>query len=164
MSAVVDGNSPLITSRENLAALEQFARKFGETANAQTIFAPPIEKEGMVIIPVGKAQWRIGAGNGNAPQADMFFFPVIVQGGGGNNPKVQAGKKEEAEGGGVFARASITPTGYIVLKNGQASFKPIIDTSTILNLKWPAIAFIIAIALRTLTRPLGKKRHEEKTT
>lgn len=165
MSTVAEEKSTFVTSQENLSALEQFARKFSETANAQTIFAAPIERDGTVIIPVGKANWRIGAGNGSAPQADMFFFPVIVQGGSGSMPKSPNGKKEEAEGGGVFGRASISPIGYIVLKNGKASFKPIIDPATIL--KWPAIFFIVSVALRALTMPFDRKRdrkrHEPKS-
>ena len=74
------------------------AEKLGAVARAATIFAEPVEQDGITVIPVAKARWGFGGGVGHRKDED---------GAGG--------------GGGV----QVTPVGFIEIKNGQAEFRPI---------------------------------------
>ena len=78
--------------------LGTMAEKLGAVARASTVFAEPVEGQGITVIPVAKARWGFGGGVGHRKDED---------GGGG--------------GGGV----QITPVGFIEIKNGQAEFRPI---------------------------------------
>jgi uncharacterized spore protein YtfJ len=78
--------------------METIAEKLGATARASTVFAEPVEREGITVIPVAKARWGFGGGVGHRHDED---------GAGG--------------GGGV----QVTPVGFIEIKNGQADFRPI---------------------------------------
>ena len=78
--------------------LETMAEKLGAVARASTVFSEPIERQGITVIPVAKAQWGFGGGVGHSKDED---------GAGG--------------GGGV----QVTPVGFIEIKDGQAAFRPI---------------------------------------
>lgn len=74
------------------------AEKLGAVARASTVFAEPVERDGITVIPVAKARWGFGGGVGRSRNED---------GAGG--------------GGGV----QVTPVGFIEIKNNQAEFRPI---------------------------------------
>lgn len=40
------------------------AEKLGAVARAATIFAEPVERDGITVIPVAKARWGFGGGGG----------------------------------------------------------------------------------------------------
>jgi uncharacterized spore protein YtfJ len=40
------------------------AERLGAVARAATIFAEPVERDGITVIPVAKAQWGFGGGVG----------------------------------------------------------------------------------------------------
>lgn len=74
------------------------AEKLGAAARASTIFGEPVERGGLTVIPVAKAQWGFGGGVGHRNDED---------GAGG--------------GGGI----RVTPVGFIELKGGAAQFRQI---------------------------------------
>jgi uncharacterized spore protein YtfJ len=74
------------------------AEKLGAVARAATVFAEPVERDGITVIPVAKAQWGFGGGVGHRRDED---------GAGG--------------GGGV----QVTPVGFIEIKDGEAEFRRI---------------------------------------
>lgn len=80
------------------AFIGTMAEKLGAVARAATIFGEPVERDGITVIPVAKAQWGFGGGAGHRKDED---------GAGG--------------GGGV----QVTPVGFIEIKNRQAEFRPI---------------------------------------
>ena len=87
---------------EKLNSADRFigtmVEKLGAVARAATIFAEPVERGGVTVIPVAKARWGFGGGAGHRKDED---------GAGG--------------GGGV----QVTPVGFIEIKNGQTEFRPI---------------------------------------
>lgn len=85
--------------------LERFADKLGVTARAATVFGEAVERDGVTVIPVAKAKWGMGGGGGHRR-------PGAQEGMGG--------------GGGV----TVTPVGYIEIKDGHSSFRPIWDPVT----------------------------------
>ena len=78
--------------------METMVEKLGAVARASTVFAEPVERDGITVIPVAKARWGFGGGVGHSKDED---------GAGG--------------GGGV----QVTPVGFIEIKSGQAEFRPI---------------------------------------
>jgi uncharacterized spore protein YtfJ len=82
--------------------------RIGNFANARAIFADPIERDGVTVIPVGKVSWGGGAG-------------------GGRGTDSKEGKFEGGEGGGGGGGLRANPVGYIEIRNGQAQFVRIRD-------------------------------------
>ena len=78
------------------------ADKLGAVAKANIVFADPIERNGVTVIPVAKARWGFGGGSGRT-------------------------EKETGAGGG--GGAVVTPIGFIEMRNGEAVFKRIYEVS-----------------------------------
>jgi uncharacterized spore protein YtfJ len=95
------------TGERNRAALvdellQQIGETVGDKANVSTVFGDAVEREGITVIPVARARFGFGGG-----------------GGGG------ARGSEEGSGGGGGGGVSVSPVGYIELRDGSATFKRI---------------------------------------
>src|SRR5258705_6965995 len=82
--------------------LANLAEKLGAAAKASEVFAEPVERDGVTVIPVAKARWGFGGG---------------------------AGRKKNEDGVGGGGGAQVTPIGFIELRNGEARFRRIHTTS-----------------------------------
>ena len=78
--------------------ISTMAEKLGAVARAATVFGEPVERDGITVIPVAKARWGFGGGEGHRKDED---------GAGG--------------GGGV----QVTPVGFIEIRDHAATFRPI---------------------------------------
>ncbi|MGB7208536.1 MAG: GerW family sporulation protein [Pyrinomonadaceae bacterium] len=87
--------------------IERLANQLGIAANARYIYAEAVERDGVTVIPVAKVAYAFGGG---------------------------AGKKDGEEGSGGGGGVSITPVGYIEMKNGETRFRQIIGSARILTL------------------------------
>lgn len=74
------------------------AEKIGAVARAATVFAEPVERDGITVVPVAKARWGFGGG---------------------------AGQRREESGGGGGGGVQVTPVGFIEIKDGEARFRSI---------------------------------------
>jgi uncharacterized spore protein YtfJ len=83
----------------------------GEKAHVSTIFGEPVEREGVTVIPVGKARFGFGGGGGSGSRQ-------------GN----------EGAGGGGGGGAAVGPIGYIELHGGGAKFTRILTPMDLLAL------------------------------
>jgi uncharacterized spore protein YtfJ len=88
------------SSANNLVA--SLAENLGASIHASTIFADPVEREGVTVIPVAKARWVFGGGGG---------------------------RRKDEDGGGGGGGARISPVGFIELRDGEARFQRIETTS-----------------------------------
>lgn len=111
--------------------LERFANRVGNSARASTIFAEPVERDGVTVILVAKARW--GAG-------------------GGANSSTDENPAGEGMGGG--AGVSVTPVGYVELKDGKARFRPIFDPGLLLQLII-GLGFVAVLVLRGVRKLVG---------
>jgi uncharacterized spore protein YtfJ len=95
-----EANSPQSNPKPNSAEefIGRLADRLGATARASTIFADPVERDGLTIIPVARSRWGFGGG---------------------------VGRKRDEDGAGGGGGAQVTPVGFIELKNGEAEFRPI---------------------------------------
>lgn len=135
MSTTVNTNqkSQLGRSISSQNFLERLAERIGINARASTVFADPVEKDGVTVIPVAKARWGIGGGAGSDKNPDQ----------------TQVG-----EGSGGGAGVLLSPVGYIEIKDGRARFHPIYDPSTTLQLLIGAgiVAMLVLRGVRKLVR------------
>jgi uncharacterized spore protein YtfJ len=109
--------------------LPELAKRL-EGANVETVFAHPVERDGTTVIPVAKARWGMG-------------------GGSGARPSVTGGATEVGTGGG--AGATVTPIGYIEIRNGASRFRPIRDPARTLPLVVAASLTALSV-LRTINQ------------
>jgi uncharacterized spore protein YtfJ len=84
--------------------VERLAHMLGVEANASHIFAPPVGRNGITVIPVAKARYGFGGGGG----------------------------QKRGEGGGGGGGAVITPAGYIEISRDGTRYRPIRDPLIVL--------------------------------
>ncbi len=77
------------------------ARRLAGKARAARVFAEPIERDGVTVVPVAKVRWGFGGGGGMAK------------------------RKRRGMGGG--GGAQVAPLGYIEIQGGHSRFRPIHD-------------------------------------
>jgi len=116
-----------------LSLLERLGQQLSTAATAQTVYGTPVERDGITVIPVARARYAFGGGGGGGTKAD------------------------EAAGSGLGAGAgvSLTPVGYIELREGRSRFRPIRSSVVPLVAVSGAIAWLL---LRSVPR-LPSKHH-----
>lgn len=92
-------------------------------AKVEAVFGAPVEREGVTVIPVARVLWAGGAGGGR--------------------------RQESIEGGGGGGCGMGAPAGYIVVKDGDAEYRPIRP-----SLERVALAGIVSAALMIVAWPL----------
>lgn len=114
-------------TEEPQGLVERLAHTLGAEANATHIFAPPIERDGITVIPVAKAVYGFGGGGGQ-----------------------QRGETGSGGGGG----AVIKPEGYIEITNGHTRYRPIRDPMMWLPMIMAsgALSFLVARGVMKLLR------------
>jgi uncharacterized spore protein YtfJ len=110
--------------------VERLAQRLGISANADSIYGEPVEREGVTVIPVAKAMYGFGGGSGK-----------------------KAGEEGTGGGGGV----SITPIGYIEIKDGTTRFRSIRDSQMVMKII--AVSGLMALlTARTIGKMLRRKK------
>jgi uncharacterized spore protein YtfJ len=89
--------------------LSLLAERIGAQLGSSTVYGTPVERDGVTVVPVASARFGFGAGTGSDPA-----------------------KRQEGEGGG--GAGTITPVGYIELKQGRSRFIPIVHPARMLGL------------------------------
>lgn len=113
--------------------LERLGQQLSTSATAQTVYGTPVERDGITVIPVARARYGFGGGGGSGTQAG------------------------EAAGSGLGAGAgvSLTPVGYIELREGRSRFRPIRSSVVPLVAVSGAIAWLL---LRSVPRLLKSRK------
>jgi uncharacterized spore protein YtfJ len=82
--------------------VERLANRIGGSMRASAAFGKPVERGGVTVIPVARARFAFGGGSGTDPQS------------GGH-------------GGGGGGAGTVQPLGYIEVRKGGVTFRPIRD-------------------------------------
>jgi uncharacterized spore protein YtfJ len=82
--------------------IEGLGEELSRNGTVKVVFADPVEKHGVIVIPVAKIKYGFGGRDGT-----------------GHN-----GQRPRTGGGG---RMRATPLGYIEVKNGSSKFRPVFD-------------------------------------
>jgi uncharacterized spore protein YtfJ len=112
--------------------LEHLAERIGAAARASVVYGDPVERSGVTVIPVARASWGFGGGSGSGPQG---------------------GQSGQGTGGG--AGMTLSPVGYIELRDGATRFQPIYDPNRVLLVAATVGGgFAAAMVLRAVQRLL----------
>jgi uncharacterized spore protein YtfJ len=104
------------------AFIERIAERLGESAHATTIFAEPVQSDGVLVIPVARARMGLGGGSG----------------------RQKLGEEGSGGGGGLV----VTPVGYIELRKGHSTFRPISNQRMLMPLLLVAAGLLFWAARR----------------
>jgi uncharacterized spore protein YtfJ len=92
--------------------------------NSKMIYGEPVERDGVTVIPVGRIRWIVGGGDG-----------------------IDSKENRSSSGSGGGGGITVSPVGYIEIKEGRARFRPIFDPALIVQ-----IIAVSAFALFLLQR------------
>lgn len=114
-------------------ALVELADRVGARIVARTIFGEPVERDGITVVPVASARFGLGGGSGSDPS------------------KAQ-------EGSGAGAAGTLTPAGYIELKDGASRFVPVVQPARMMLGMLAGIAVVAPAIIRALSERGAKSR------
>lgn len=115
-------------SKRSDALLETLVERLGGRFGATSVFATPVERGGVTVIPVATVRFGLGGGAGSDPD-----------------------KRQEGEGAGVGG--TMSAAGYIELKDGRSRFVPVVHPERMV-----AIAAAVAlVALFGARRSAGRR-------
>ncbi len=129
-SATISQETEVARTSSRATFLESMADKIGINARVSAVFADPVERDGVTVIPVARARWGFGGGAGS----------------GSASSETHVG-----EGSGGGAGILLSPVGYIVLQDGKARYRPIYDTRTFLQL-FIAVGIVTPLVLRSVRK------------
>jgi uncharacterized spore protein YtfJ len=118
--------------------VDKLAERIGSRAGTAAVYAEPVERDGVTVIGVARVRWGFG-------------------GGGGTGTTKESGEGSGSGGGGGV---SVTPMGFIEMKNGAAEYRPIrpqgVEPALSVALIIMASAFAAGMVLGGLRRLLRK--------
>jgi len=114
--------------------LESLAQNLGGKASVNVVFGERTERDGVTVIPVAKVSWGFGGGGGQ---------------GGGKTATTEEGSGAGAGGGGGMAAR---PVGFIEIRDGEATYRPIIDIMAVA----PYTVFVLMLSLFMISRIFGR--------
>jgi uncharacterized spore protein YtfJ len=117
------------TERSEMATelLQRIGETVGQKAQVATIFGDPVDREGVTVIPIGKARFGFGGGGGSGSR-----------------------EQHEGSGGGGGGGVVVTPVGYIEVRDSSAQFRRITTSKDLAGL-----AVAGSLAVLALSRLLG---------
>src|SRR5215207_769737 len=113
-SSMSETSTTSVPRRRGDELLSMLADRIGARLGASTVYGTPVERDGVTVVPVAVARFGFGAGSGSDPS-----------------------KRQEGEGGG--GGGTVTPAGYIELKNGRSRYVPIVHPTRMVALVLGAV-------------------------
>ncbi|MEV7192312.1 spore germination protein GerW family protein [Streptomyces sp. NPDC093510] len=123
----------MTAAHASVTLLERLADKLGARASVTAIYGEPITRGDVTVIPVAEVGFGFGGGAGR-----------------------ETGTAKTGEGGGGGGGAGARPRGFIEIKNGTATYKPLRDPWV--DVVVPLAALLAGTAIPRLTRHLAKRR------
>ncbi|APU43412.1 GerW family sporulation protein [Streptomyces sp. TN58] len=114
-------------ARASADLLEHLADKLGARASVRAVYGEPVTSGGVTVIPVAEIAYGFGGGAGRDTTS-----------------------AKNGEGGGGGGGAAARPRGFIVIKGGTASYKPVRDPW--MNIVVPLAALLTGMAASRLAR------------
>ena len=108
---------------------EHLLEGIGGKATVRAVFGPPIERDGLTVVPVARVRWGFGGGSGTGTD----------------------GANGTGSGTGAGGGATVDPLGHLELRGGEATFRPIVAP-------YPSPAFLLAagVTAALIIRALGR--------
>lgn len=116
----------------SVTLLERLADKLGGRASVTAVYGEPVTADGVTVIPVAKVAFGFGGGAGR-----------------------EVGTTKSGDGGGGGGGAEAKPLGYIEIRDGTATYKPIRDPWS--DVVLPLAALVIGGAMPKILRSLRRR-------
>jgi uncharacterized spore protein YtfJ len=116
----------------SVTLLERLADKLGGRASVTAVYGEPVTADGVTVIPVAKVAFGFGGGAGR-----------------------EVGGTKSGDGGGGGGGAEAKPLGYIEIRDGTATYKPIRDPWS--DVVLPLAALVIGGAIPKILRSLRRR-------
>ncbi|GAB3963120.1 hypothetical protein GCM10029978_020050 [Actinoallomurus acanthiterrae] len=113
--------------------LARLADRLGGKASVTAVFGEPVVSDGVTVIPVAQAVYGFGAGAGR-----------------------ETGPAKTGDGGGGGGGAYTRPLGFIEIKDGTATYKPIRDPWT--DIVVPVTLVLAGTLAPRLARAIRRRR------
>ncbi|WP_155058736.1 spore germination protein GerW family protein [Streptomyces blattellae] len=123
----------MTAAHASVTLLERLADKLGGRASVTAVYGEPVVSEGVTVIPVAEVGFGFGGGAGR-----------------------EVGTAKTGEGGGGGGGAGARPVGFIEIKEGTATFKPLRDPWV--DVVVPLAALLAGVAVPRFARRLAKRR------
>jgi uncharacterized spore protein YtfJ len=108
-STAANGSATVVD--EKASFIERIAEKMGAAARTSLVYSEPVERDGITVIPVARVRYGFGGGAG--------------EGEGGKDGH------EHGTGSGGGGGISASPAGYIEIRDGESTFRPIHDRTSL---------------------------------
>ncbi|WIM94172.1 spore germination protein GerW family protein [Actinoplanes oblitus] len=131
-----------MTSTIDSATLLDKARAATDNAVVSRVFGEPVERDGIILLPVAKVAAGGGGGGGSGvakPGDEAVSAP------------------QQGEGSGAGYGLSAKPAGVFIIKNGDVSWKPAVDVNKVI-LGGQAVAVVALLVARSVLRRHLRRR------
>ncbi|GLW33159.1 spore germination protein GerW family protein [Actinoplanes regularis] len=131
-----------MASTMDSATLLDKARAATDNAMVGRVFGEPVERDGIILLPVANvaAGGGGGAGSGVAPTGEEAV-----------------GAPQQGEGSGAGYGLTVKPAGVFIIKNGDVRWKPAVDVNKIV-LGGQVVAIVALLVARSVLRRHLKRR------
>jgi hypothetical protein len=139
--------------------LEQ-ARAATDSAAVGRVFGTPVEKDGVLILPVAVITGGGGGGSGSGSGALGIKPPAKSDDGTDSAPtgSERTGSEPEGEGSGGGFGYTARPAGVYVIRNGQVSWQPAVDVNKIVLGGQIALVAALLVVRSVLKRRARRRR------
>lgn len=124
----------LSAAHASVTLLERLAEKLGSRASVTAVYGEPITRDGITVIPVARVGFGFGGGAGR-----------------------EVGGDKSGEGGGGGGGAEARPLGFIEIRDGAATYKPIRDPWV--DVVVPLVALLVGTAAPKIVRAVARRVH-----
>lgn len=111
-----------------------------DTLNSRQVFGEPVERDGVVVVPVARVR---GGG-----------------GGGGGAESAGSGDGSPSRGGGGGAGLEVRPVGVYVIRGDEVSWQPAVDVTQVV-LRAQAVAVVALLVARSIARMRARRRRAQ---
>ncbi|MFC9913962.1 spore germination protein GerW family protein [Streptomyces sp. NPDC059862] len=123
----------LTAAHASVTLLERLADKLGGRASVSAVYGEPITRDGITVIPIARVGFGFGGGAGR-----------------------ETGTAKTGEGGGGGGGAEARPLGFIEIRDGTATYKPIRDPWV--DVALPLVALLAGTGVPKIARALYRMR------
>ncbi|WAZ26415.1 spore germination protein GerW family protein [Streptomyces cinnabarinus] len=123
----------LSAAHASVTLLDRLAEKLGGRASVTAVYGEPVTAGGVTVIPVAKVGFGFGGGAGR-----------------------EVGAAKTGDGGGGGGGAGAKPLGFIEIRDGVATYKPIRDPWS--DVVLPLAALVIGGVMPKLLHALRRRR------
>lgn len=116
----------------SVTLLERLADKLGGRASVAAVYGEPVVSEGVTVIPVARVGFGFGGGAGR-----------------------EVGSAKTGEGGGGGGGAEARPLGFIEIRDGTATYKPIRDPWV--DVVVPLAALLVGTMTPKIVRAIARR-------